>query len=197
MAAFLDDAKSTHLLFIDADIVFDPGAVFRLLDFGRPLVAGIYPAKLIQWDVVREKAKQGVEPLEAASLRYVYMLETADKAAVVDGFARARWAGTGFMMIERGALERLAEAHPELAYSGVHSIPDHLKGTKNRFALFDPLIDPESRVYLSEDYAFCQRWRGLGGEVWIDLTSRLTHIGPRAFVGDASTQFIPTQSTPK
>jgi hypothetical protein len=192
VAAFLDDAKATHLLFIDADIVFDPAAVLRLLDFGRPFVAGIYPAKLIQWDTVREKVKQGIEPLEAASLRYVYMLESADKRGdPIDGFARARWAGTGFMMIERSVLVRLAEAHPELAYAGVHSIPDTLAGSKNRYALFDPMIDPDSRVYLSEDYAFCQRWRALGGEIWVDLTSRLTHIGPRAFVGDASAQFLP------
>ena len=191
VAAFLDDAKATHLLFIDADIVFEPALVVRMLDFGRPFVAGIYPAKTIQWDAVREKVKRGIEPLEASSLRYVYLLESADKRGdLVDGFARARWTGTGFMMIQRCVLERLAQAHPELSYSAVHTFPDNLAGSKNRFALFDPMIDGESRTYLSEDYAFCQRWRELGGEIWVDLTSKLTHIGPRAFVGDVSAQFI-------
>jgi hypothetical protein len=197
VAAFLDDSRATHLLFIDADIVFDPTAVFRLLDFGRPLVAGIYPAKVIPWDVVREKAIRGVPSLEASSLRYVYKLEDAHKRGdPIDGFARARWAGTGFMMIERAVVERLIAAYPELSYSGVHTAPDPLPGTKNRYALFDPMIDPQTRVYLSEDYAFCERWRMLGGEIWVDLTSRLTHIGPRAFVGDAAAPFLPVPPDP-
>jgi hypothetical protein len=59
----------------------------------------------------------------------------------------------------------------------------------NRFALFDPIID-ESGVYLSEDFSFCRRWTDIGGEIWADLQSNLSHVGPTVFRGDLSTQFI-------
>ena len=66
---------------------------------------------------------------------------------------------------------------------------DPLAASPHRFALFDCLIDPATGVYLSEDFAFCRRWTDLGGEIWIDVESRLTHVGPHAFVGDFATQF--------
>jgi hypothetical protein len=39
--------NSTHLLFIDADICFEPEQVFRMLNFDRDFVAGIYPLKAL------------------------------------------------------------------------------------------------------------------------------------------------------
>jgi hypothetical protein len=52
--------------------------------------------------------------------------------------------------------------------------------------LFDTTIDPETRHYLSEDYTFCARWRALGGKIWLDTKSILSHSGTYEFVGDPS-----------
>ncbi len=62
----------------------------------------------------------------------------------------------------------------------------------NQYALFDCMIEPGTRHYLSEDYAFCHRWRTIGGQVWLDTRSRLTHVGPREFVGDAGARYSPS-----
>ena len=59
----------------------------------------------------------------------------------------------------------------------------------NRFALFDCMIDPSTGTYLSEDFAFCQRWTDIGGEIWADLESRIDHVGPSVFHGDVASQF--------
>jgi hypothetical protein len=61
--------------------------------------------------------------------------------------------------------------------------------SSNLFALFDCIIDPETGVYLSEDYSFCLRWRKIGDEIWIDAASKLTHSGPYDFVGDHASRF--------
>ena len=90
-------------------------------------------------------------------------------------------------MIRRAALTRLCAAHPELKYTRIDSPTS--RDSSNQFALFECMIDPDSGTYLSEDYAFCRRWTALGGEIWIDIESRLTHIGPMSFVGDFGTQF--------
>jgi hypothetical protein len=56
------------------------------------------------------------------------------------------------------------------------------------YALFDCEIDPETKAYCNDDYGFCRRWRALGGEIWVDLTSRLEPVGQLTFHGDFRTQ---------
>ena len=43
---------------------------------------------------------------------------------------------------------------------------------------------PNSGRYLSEDYAFCRRWRDIGGKIWVDLHCKLLHLGQHNFRGD-------------
>ena len=54
------------------------------------------------------------------------------------------------------------------------------------------MIEPETGHYLSEDYAFCRRWRDLGGEVWADVEARLTHVGHAAYAGSLMQRLTPT-----
>ena len=48
---------------------------------------------------------------------------------------------------------------------------------------FDCMVDPDSGRYLSEDYAFCRRWRDIGGKIWVDLQCKLLHLGQHNFRG--------------
>jgi hypothetical protein len=45
-------------------------------------------------------------------------------------------------------------------------------------------LDPDSGRYLSEDYAFCRRWRDIGGKLWVDLKCKLMHLEQHNFRGD-------------
>jgi hypothetical protein len=190
MTLFLDDPTATHFLFVDADIGFTPDQVFRLIESGADVVAGIYPIKRVNWD----KAKRAIETrgpnVPAAALDYVLEIDDPDHVAVVNGFTRVRYAGTGFLMIRRHVFEKMC-AHPAYAplqFFREHSL-DALAGSPNRFALFECMIDPSSGTYLSEDFAFCKRWTDIGGEIWADLHSHLDHVGPSVFHGDISSQF--------
>ena len=188
VARFLDHARATHLLFVDADIAFEPSQVIRMLRFDRDFVAGMYPIKSIDWAAVPRRVVAG-ETLPAAGLTYVGTpLEGAD-ARLVDGFAAARYAGTGLMLLKRSVLERMVAAHPELRFRSVHTLAGALPPSDNLCALFDPVIEPGTGAYLSEDYAFCRRWRALGGDIWLDLRSKVTHVGADQFQGDAAGRF--------
>lgn len=186
ISQFLDDPGATHLLFIDADIGFEPEQVLRLIACGAHMCAAVYPIKRIDWDKVKSTMQEG-RANPAAALKYVF--EVDDPGAVVEkgGFIKVRYAGTGFLMIRRGALEKMCAHYPQLRYRRDHSV-DAASGSDNRFALFECMI-AEDGTYLSEDFAFCKRWTDLGGEIWADLDSNLRHVGPMTFCGDLSSQF--------
>lgn len=188
VARLLDDPRVTHLLFIDADITFEPEQVMRLLRAGKDFAAAFYPLKAVDWDAVPKRVVGG-EPLRSAGLSYVGTLLDLPERRTDGDFATARYAGTGFQLIKRTVLERLVAAHPELHFDAVHARAGSVPASANLYALFDCLIDPDTGVYLSEDYAFCRRWLAIGGEIWLDLKSRLSHTGVETFVGDASGRY--------
>ena len=190
VALFLDDPAATHLLFVDADIGFAPEQVFRLIECEADVVAGVYPIKRINWDKARRMLDSGRPATPSAALDYVLEIEDPGHVVAVNGFTRVRYAGTGFLMIRRHALEKMCEhpAYASLQFFREHSI-DALAGSPNRFALFDCMIDQSTGTYLSEDFAFCKRWTDIGGEIWADIESRLDHVGPSVFHGDISSQF--------
>ena len=94
--------------------------------------------------------------------------------------------------VRRQALERMCAHYPQLKFKRDHSI-DAATVSENRFALFECMI-AEDGTYLSEDFAFCKRWTDMGGEIWADLKSKLTHVGPMAFHGDLSSQFAAAEA---
>ena len=188
ISQFLDDAGATHLLFVDADIGFEPEQVLRLIQCGAEMCAAVYPIKRMDWDKIKKSIESARPNPAAASLKYVFEVE--DPTAVVEkaGFLKVRYAGTGFLMIRRGALEKMCARYPQLRYKRDHSL-DAATASDNRFALFDCMI-AEDGTYLSEDFAFCKRWTDIGGEIWADLNSTLSHVGPVTFKGDLSSQFV-------
>lgn len=189
VAHFLHIEAATHLLFIDADIGFDPDQVFRLLEFGAPMAAAVYPIKRIDWEKVGAAAQSGRGPLHSTALSYMIEFPNNGSIETRDGFAKVSFAGTGFLMIQRQALLSMIEHYPELRYSHDHKPNDKLAGSPYRSALFNCMIDGETGTYLSEDFSFCRRWTTMGGEIWADMNSRLTHVGAVDFAGDLSTQF--------
>jgi hypothetical protein len=189
VARFLDDPEMTHLLFIDADIGFEPDQAIRLLAYGADVSAASYPIKRIDWDKVRRTLEAQRPNPRAAALHYVLEVEDRDNIVQQEGFAKVRYAGTGFLMIKRAVLEAMCQRYPALRFRTDHCYADPLGESPNRFALFDCLIDQGTGVYLSEDFSFCKRWTDMGGEIWIDLQSRLNHVGPTTYYGDLASQF--------
>jgi hypothetical protein len=96
---------------------------------------------------------------------------------------KVREAPTGFMCIKRRVFDRLIAAYPKLRY-----VPDWPEGSVPsggvHYRFFDVTVDPESGRYLSEDYGFCRLWEKIGGELYVDANSNLSHAGERLYTGD-------------
>lgn len=180
MLAQFMSSRATHILFIDADIGFDPDQVLRLLAFDADFVAAAYPLKKVNWERMRAHPDFPPEKIH----HYVYQVADLKRIDGRGDFIKAVYVGSGFLMLSRQAVERLCAAHPELHYERVHA-PDLGIDSRHRYALFDPMID-DTKTSLSEDYAFCRRWTNTGGEIWVDSASRLRHVGPVTFDGDLS-----------
>jgi hypothetical protein len=189
LGQFMELPGATHILFVDADIAFEAAQVERMLRLGEEVVAGIYPLKLNHWDAAAMARLRGGEAAETAGLLYVGQLCASAALRRREGFATAIYAGTGFMLIARSAVARMIGAYPQTRYAAIHAYPLPAQPPPARHALFDCLIDPENGTYLSEDYAFCRRWRDIGGEIWLDTEGRLSHSGGSEFTGDPRSRF--------
>ena len=51
------------------------------------------------------------------------------------------------------------------------------------YALFDTMIDPIDKRYLSEDYMFCQWVNALDMDIWLCPWMQLQHVGSYVFGG--------------
>jgi hypothetical protein len=179
VARFYRDTQAEFFMFIDADIHFDPEAVLRLIRSGHDVAVAVYPKKCVMWDQVeqglREDATRDPDKLAASLVLNFKSHETS----IVDGFAEVLDGPTGFMLIKRDVFTRMFEQYPDLNCKN-----DHANRTFDDYcAVFDCMIDPVSRRYLSEDYAFCRRWQLMGGKIYADCRTTLGHVGNLRFSG--------------
>ena len=178
---FLRLKEYTHLLFIDADIGFTPELPLKYLEADKDVVCGIYPVKYLDIDKLRMVDRKALSRVAAAAaMHYAVKLKPGGRPEPVTGLLPVEYGATGFMMIKREVLVRMAEAYPELAYDYSHTNDDNI----NNVAFFDTGIDTERREYLPEDYAFCKRWTDIGGEIFADVHSVFTHVGTFEYTGN-------------
>lgn len=175
-------SDATHLLFIDADIGFRPETVLRLLAADKDVTTAVYSKKSFDWDQVQAKLKVGAEePVHQMGLDFNINIASAKEAVQPDGMIRVLDSATGFMLIKRRVLERMAEHYKD----ELRCVNDIMgQPIKEYVALFACMIDPDTRRFLSEDYSFCRRYQQLGGEIWADMHSPLAHIGSHVYSGD-------------
>lgn len=183
---FLKLPTYTHLFWIDGDVGFEPQIALRLLLSDFDVVGGAYPIKVINWP--RNGFPEPLTPKAFRDATNRFPVNSADRnrptplVIDADGFMEVTELPTGFMVIKRRVIDLMIEKYPDLAYT-----PDEpAGGPKEGFCwrFFDTMVEPETRRFLSEDYAFCRRWRDIGGKVYLDTTANLTHQGSHLFEGD-------------
>jgi hypothetical protein len=183
-------STATHFLFIDADIGFDPNTVLRLLDADKDVSTAVYPKKYIDWNVVKQKVTDNntTEPIHQCGVDFnINLLER--HSTVDNGMVRVLDSATGFMMIRRDIVQRMCDAYR----SELECVND-ISGTRELVpkyvAIFDCMIDPVTKRYLSEDYAFCRRCQRLGIEIYADISTQLCHVGNTVFSGNVRDRIL-------
>jgi len=179
VARFMQKSQADFFLFIDADVRFEPESVMRLLQSGHDVSCAVYPKKVVMWDQA-EQAVKGGDTRDLGKLSSSLVMNFKyQNTQVINGFAEVLDGPTGFLMIKRDVFTRMFEKYPEL-----NCINDHQnKDLDSYCAVFDCMIDPDSKRYLSEDYAFCRRWQQMGGQIFADVQTTLGHVGNIRFSG--------------
>ena len=58
LVSFLWKTKKPHLMFIDADIEFNPEDVLRMLAYDKPIIVGAYPKKALNWESILQVSQE-------------------------------------------------------------------------------------------------------------------------------------------
>jgi len=151
--AFLD-SDCDSIFFLDDDISWHREDALKFLEMDDDIVAGVYPYK------TKEEG-------------YPVVIHTYDDGRPVirrDGCIKGALVPGGFIRIKRQAIEKMVEAYPALKYSkpvdfdAVELVDLFPQGVKNG-------------RWVGEDYAFCELWTALGGEIIVVPDIDFIHHG--------------------
>jgi hypothetical protein len=156
-AKFLAMPESSHLMFVDSDIGWEPWHLLVLLNRDVDVIGGLYPMKTmpIKWVV------NGFTGAEEGP----------------DGLQEVSKAGTGFLLTKKHVFEKM-NSHPAVKQYkndiGLDPMYDQYLKT-----YFDTAV--RQNRYYSEDWTMCENWRDLGGKIWVDKRVLLRHTGTYTF----------------
>lgn len=141
------DSDCTDLVFLDADVSWEPDTLVALCKIDRDLVGGIYPYR-------RESDE------ETMPVRHISGGPNEE-----DGLLEVEGLPTGFMKIKRGVIELMAR-------TAKHYVKDD--GNPHP-VLFERDFFGIGRR--GGDIRFCMVWREMGGKLWAAPELRLGHAG--------------------
>lgn len=194
---------ATHLFFIDDDIGWPAEKVIEFLERPEDIICGIYPKK-------QDKFSLPVSlQLRDGKLVHNGPFTLIDGKPQLNGaLFEARLVPTGFMCIKRHVLEKMAaramKYHEDVPSGKTNTFWEifqarlvDLKMEELRRSDLDTLSREDAIMYLKravgqtvspdmgqwwgEDFYFAERWREMGGTVWVDPDIHFTHSGFKAW----------------
>ena len=163
LARALQDPNWTHILWVDADLRFQPHYIHSMILDDKDIVGGFYTKKALPIDFASSPMPGGEDTKDLFETIFV---------------------ATGFMMVKRNVIETMMEHYgDELRFV--------YQGSDRYVDLFAPIIDEDNgRLYLTEDYAFCKRARKLGFKCFMSKRFELPHTGPMEFSADGEASML-------
>lgn len=149
------DSNVDDLVFIDTDVDWSPQDFFKLLNHKADIVGGVYPKK-------------------GDTEQYPVKIDLKSAKTTDEGLIEVSGLPTGFMRITKNALQKIWNASPE--YKEVHK-------EKPIRMCFNVTINDQKEL-VSEDISFCEKWKELGGKLYLDPSINLSHVGIKRWNGN-------------
>lgn len=184
---FLAANVYTHVLFIDVDTGFSPNLIARLIDFDRPFVGAVCPARQLNFAAFSQASVIEADLEQALSLSQNYICAEAlipecnkDQSPRKfrlhsGGFVKMSKLGTGILLVQRRVFEAISDKFPDIHLDGSRTYRRMgIPGSVGQY--FAPYRE-DSGEWLAEDLSFCKRWTDTGGEVWGCISEKIQHVG--------------------
>lgn len=166
---YFSPRKHTHLLFLDADMVFRAQDILALLRAEKDLVGLPYAYKGILWNRVADGAQRGMHPAELERIAPVIKVSRLPETEgnISPGAAwEVAHIDCGLMLIARSVFDRFAQTHHDRKFRvDPHELP--LVGSDWAYQFFRTSIHKETQQFRCEDWTFCEEWREMGGKVFL------------------------------
>ncbi len=157
----VQDAKFSHILFVDGDVQFGPNVLLRLLRAAKPVAGAACPHRQL-------------EP------RFAVTFQNRKEQSVTNGLVEVDGIGMSATLIQRGVLETMIAKAVVLAPKANPATAKVLTGPMYNF--FHPICTRDRR--LTEDASFCARWREqCRGQIFALIDEEISHHGPLEFKG--------------
>ena len=185
---FLNRSDATHALFLDAlpdpMIAISGCDIVQLIGSEHEAIGIPVPIGEPRWDAAMQAARAmpglSTRDIEAYARGYDVSITRAPELTDFDaGFIEGRHCSSGALLLRRTALERIAGS--ELANRHRGNVRNGVVAFAEGRGFFDTGLSGDF-IDIDEDLAFCERMRGAGGRVMIDISGDLgtcLHVGMR------------------
>lgn len=188
VARFYAESNYTHLLFLDADLIFNPDCVLKMISENKELIGSPYPKKKYNWSKIVSLVKDDKDmELSRGLMTDINYNFSKGEVNVKSTCLETKDIPTGFMLIRRSVISSLMMNYPERKY-------------KNNIAGFDKAMDNYfydifgtgvvNGTYLSEDYYFCHLCREIGIKPYLETGFTFGHVGKEVFFGNLAQQLM-------
>ena len=156
-------SASEHMLFIDADIGFNPQDVIAMmaLQAGEEekyeIIGGPYPKKCISWEKIKVAVDKGMADEDANVLErfvgdFVFNPKGGQQSIAISEPCEVLEIGTGFMMVTKKAMQKFADKYPEYLYRPDHVRTEHFDGSREIMMYFQAEVDQlDFRSYYEQE----------------------------------------------
>ena len=161
------NSDCSHMLFIDADVEFEPTAIFRMLVAQKDIICTPYRIKLE----------------DPENIRYAVDFEDKKKVPILPGeIVEVEQAPAGLMIIHRKVFDKLIKDYPEMhiKYHGTEIKEIH---SKYMYNFWDTTFDSKKGLWKGEDLSFCDLARKAGFKLYANLASETIHHGTWGWKG--------------
>ena len=145
----------TDMIFVDADIQWEPGATMKLLKHDVNFIAGLYPYKTPEIGFPCRMDKSKVDPKT--------------------GLIEFEGVPTGFLRLTRDVFTRMNANFINMKVVDQRDNSEYI-------CYFDTA--KLGTTWWGEDLHFCNLWRNIGGRIWVEPNITFHHHGMAGFRGN-------------
>lgn len=168
------------ILFLDADQGVDPDDVLSMIESEKDIIGAIVPKKEINWAQVKNAVLMNKDNLALYSGQYAVSFLSNDSIKVAyNEPLEVKHIGTGLMYVSAEVFEKLKP----ICKTYTNGELNNEKIEEEIVEFFTTFIEEETNGLLSEDYAFCAKWKSLGGSIWAAPWVQVVHSGTYTFRG--------------